>query len=272
MMFALFHYNGDGNQTNRYSLYKRRTTDLCVIIEEVKTGYIDLMYSVLEESNTIPIPTLIKIQKRTGVGTRLTIWWETTWKIKIGGVEVPVLDFLNREFFCVKPFVTLTNDTPRWCELRRQEQLSLFEAMKLRIEDETPRKFPQWILYQTDDREDSRKFSTNVVKVETVSVAVQTQSAPTVTKSKTIPTNILFEGTTPIPGFIAEALVIRGIQKEESCPISMNLYSECNSMVVTNCYHCFDEDSLDEWRQIHRDCPVCKARIHSFVTMDLILG
>lgn len=268
-MFALFHYNDDGNQTNRYSLYRRRYTDMCVIIEEVRAGYMDLAYPVLEESDAIPVPTVIKIQKRSGVGTRLTVWWETTWNIKIGGERIPVLDFLNREFFCVKPVMTMTNDTQRWCEFRRQEQLSLFQDMKLRIQHETPRKFPQWILYQTDDKVDTR-FSTNVERPETVSIGIQTISAPTVTK--TIPTNLTFEGSAPIPLFIAEALVIRAIQKEESCPISINLYSECDSIVVTNCYHCFDEDSLDEWRQTHSDCPVCKARVHSLVAMDLILA
>ena len=265
-MFALFHYNGDGDHTKRYSLYRRRPTDLCVIIEEVKAGHMPLADPQLEEGNGIPVPTLIKIQKRSGVGTRLTVWWETTWNIKIGGVHVPVLDFLNREFFCVKSTLTLTNDTPRWCELRRQEQLSLFEMMKLRIQDETPRKFPQWILYQTDDKVEVKRF---LEKGERVSVSVQTDS-PAVTK--TVPTNIVFEGTTPIPGFIAEALIIKGIQKGESCPISMNMYSECNSMVVTNCYHCFDDESLDEWLITHDDCPVCKAKLHSFVGMDLILA
>ena len=37
-------------------------------------------------------------------------------------------------------------------------------------------------------------------------------------------------------------------------------------------YHCFDDDSLDEWLQTHDDCPVCKAPVHSLVTMDLILA
>ena len=268
-MFALFHYNGDGNQTNRYSLYRRRYTDLCVIIEELKAEYIDLGHPVLEEGNGIPHPNLIKIQKRSGVGTRLTVWWETTWNIKMGGEHIPVLDFLNREFFCVKPSMTLTNDTARWCELRRQEQLSLFEDMKLRIQHETPRNFPQWILYQTDDKVDTR-FSTNVEKPVTVSIGIQTDITQIVTK--TIPTNLTFEGSAPIPLFIAEALVIKAIQKEELCPISMNPYSECDSIVVTNCHHCFDEDSLDEWRQTHSDCPVCKARVHSLVAMDLILA
>lgn len=260
-MFALFHYNGDGDHNGRYSLYRRKYTDMCVIIEEVKAGYV-----YLEQSNATPIPTIIKIQKRSGVGTRLTVWWETTWKIVFNGEYVPVLDFLNREFFCVKPTVTMTNDTPRWCELRRQEQLSLFEEMKLRIQDETPRKFPQWILYQTDDKVEGKRL---LEKGHTISIGVQTDS-PTV--AKIIPTNLSFGGTAPVPLFIAEALVIKGIQKEESCPISMNMYSECDSIVVTNCYHCFDEDSLDEWLQTHDDCPVCKAPVHSLVTMDLILA
>ena len=251
-MFALFHYNEDGDHKSRYSLYNRRVTDSCVIIEEVKAG---LLY--LEENNVKPVPTIIKIQKRSGVGTRLTVWWETTWKVVFNGKDVPVLDFLNKEFFCRKPTITIYTDAQKWCEFRRQEQLHLFDEMKQVIESMIPRKFPEWILYQTDDK----IIPSEVKKVGMYSVETQTDPYSL--------TNIVFSGNNCIPGFIAEALVIKAILKEDTCPISMNLYNDCKTVTVTNCYHCFDEDSLDNWLLIKDDCPVCNTVLHSFVIMNV---
>lgn len=268
-MFALFHYNSDGNHTSRYSLYRRRYTDSCVVIEKVATS--DL---ILEENNVKPVPTIIKIQKRSGVGTRLTVWWETTWKVTVNNQDVPVLDFLNKEFFCIKPTITAINDTKRWCELRRQEQLSLFEQMKEVIASQVPRNFPGWILYQTDDKltpseikEQENEQKKEIQYSQMITVGIQTDLVHPV--QPILPTNITFRGARCIPGFIAEALVIKAILKEDSCPISMNLYKECTKVSVTNCYHCFDEESLNQWLHNKNECPVCKTLLHSFVSMEI---
>jgi hypothetical protein len=38
----------------------------------------------------------------------------------------------------------------------------------------------------------------------------------------------------------------------------MTLYSECDSLSITSCFHIFDKESLDHWFESNSTCPVCR--------------
>jgi len=66
-----------------------------------------------------------------------------------------------------------------------------------------------------------------------------------------------------IPQFVALALKKAGIDARDECMISLTPLKDCERVSVTNCYHCFDTDSLNEWCKNKNNCPICKAVITS---------
>jgi hypothetical protein len=70
-----------------------------------------------------------------------------------------------------------------------------------------------------------------------------------------------------LPVFVAVALKKAGIDAGAECIISMSLLKDCDKVSVTNCYHCFDSESLSTWCNTKNMCPLCKADITSIVTV-----
>jgi hypothetical protein len=68
-----------------------------------------------------------------------------------------------------------------------------------------------------------------------------------------------------IPLFVAAALKKAGTDAGAECVISMNPLKECSRVAVTDCYHCFDADSLSTWCRTKNTCPLCKVDIGSIV-------
>ncbi len=62
-----------------------------------------------------------------------------------------------------------------------------------------------------------------------------------------------------IPIFVIEAL----LEKSADCPISMKPFKECDNLLVTSCYHIFDEESLEAWFKTNPTCPLCKQQVTS---------
>ena len=69
-----------------------------------------------------------------------------------------------------------------------------------------------------------------------------------------------------IPKFVAEALKRDAISKGESCPITMRLLSECQSLTLTSCYHLFEASSLAQWMTKSSSCPLCKQAVTSQIS------
>ena len=63
---------------------------------------------------------------------------------------------------------------------------------------------------------------------------------------------------TRVPKHVHDALLRDAKSGTESCPISMNTYSECKALSMTSCFHIFDKDSIDHWLQSNTTCPVCR--------------
>jgi hypothetical protein len=66
-----------------------------------------------------------------------------------------------------------------------------------------------------------------------------------------------------IPQFVALALKKAGVDTGAECMISLTALKDCERVSVTNCYHCFDTDSLNSWCKNKNNCPMCKADITS---------
>lgn len=74
-----------------------------------------------------------------------------------------------------------------------------------------------------------------------------------------LPTPIQPVKETKLPKHVHEALLRDAKSGTESCPISMNIYSECKSLSMTSCFHIFDKDSIDQWLKSNTTCPVCRT-------------
>ncbi len=64
----------------------------------------------------------------------------------------------------------------------------------------------------------------------------------------------------PIPKYIADVLVKNAIEKEESCPITMETLTN-DSTTITSCFHLFEKTAIETWlndEKNHSKCPVCK--------------
>jgi hypothetical protein len=61
-----------------------------------------------------------------------------------------------------------------------------------------------------------------------------------------------------LPSHVLDALLRDAKSGKESCPISMTLYSECDSLSITSCFHIFDKKSLALWFENNSTCPLCR--------------
>ncbi len=61
----------------------------------------------------------------------------------------------------------------------------------------------------------------------------------------------------PVPLFVAETLLEKAVAAEETCPISMEPFAK-GTVAVTSCFHIFQKAAIEEWREKHNSCPVCK--------------
>lgn len=228
------------------------------MIEQIKTP--DIL--VLQESSVHPEPTLIEIALTTQ--NVITVFWETTWNVMHEGRSVPVLDFLDRAIIEGNPNSTCMYDTESIVKYRIDEQRELHKRMVQEVRyGITQRLFPPWIL------DNSRQIVGRVYQppppaqppppIEIIKY-IQVENY-----SKMIPKYVRTRGTKPIPTFVAEALAIQALVKNESCPISMNTFRESDHFTITNCYHCFDDESITSWYNTKKTCPTCKSAIHSFV-------
>ena len=64
----------------------------------------------------------------------------------------------------------------------------------------------------------------------------------------------------PLETFVAEALLREAIRTNMTCAISMEPV-EHRGFVVTNCFHIFQREALEQWAESHTNCPVCRAAL-----------
>lgn len=70
----------------------------------------------------------------------------------------------------------------------------------------------------------------------------------------------------PIPEHVGKLLMDHARGTEDSCPITAVPFKEISNLTVTSCFHIFDSQALNRWRQEHTSCPVCRTMITNVVT------
>jgi len=70
----------------------------------------------------------------------------------------------------------------------------------------------------------------------------------------------------PLPSFVIELLVKDACEAKKTCPITMLPFSDLSSIGVTSCFHLFDFDSLQKWKEEHGTCPLCRTSLQTIFT------
>lgn len=70
----------------------------------------------------------------------------------------------------------------------------------------------------------------------------------------------------PIPEHVGHLLIKHAQESNDSCPITATQYSDISQLSVTSCFHVFEHEALNIWRQEHTSCPVCRTTIINVVT------
>lgn len=72
------------------------------------------------------------------------------------------------------------------------------------------------------------------------------------------------QGLAPdIPVFVRDLLVKSAIEKNESCAITLQPFSQLSSLGITPCFHLFDYVSIQRWIGEHHKCPTCRASLRT---------
>jgi len=73
----------------------------------------------------------------------------------------------------------------------------------------------------------------------------------------------LVQPSTIVPTFIASSIKRDAVTQKKSCPISMDDFTPDMPLILTQCYHLFSKQGLEEWLQTSKDCPICMAEVTS---------
>jgi hypothetical protein len=224
-MFALFSTQ-EGPSLARYSIYSLIFENVDQHDMHIYTVELVQTISVLSiEASTIEPKPTIIRINKDGTIIP-TCYWPTTWNVVIQGNIIPVYDFLHSNLIFNDSIKReAVGDTVGWCEYRIFEQTSIYRRMIAHI-NLNPAQFPSWILIPPPSK----------------ATALQKKG---------------------IPKFVAEALVKACM--DDDCSISMKPFKECESVGVTNCFHCFESDSITTWYKTKNSCPICKTMIESIV-------
>jgi hypothetical protein len=166
-------------------------------------------------------------------------YWHTGWDIIKDGIIIPIYDFINKgALFQEVTLVSSRYDNIDWCNYRIRDQKIMYSCI-------------------------SRKYQVT----EEVQHIRPTINVTTPVNSPTVASPKVSINNEKLPTFVAEALIKSAKDSNAECSISMTPFKECPKISVTNCYHCFETDSLEEWRQRKSTCPMCKCEIKFITTI-----
>lgn len=155
-------------------------------------------------------------------------------------VSIPVLDFEDRTYFeeCWDEF-TKANIYPNGAEVAVANQVHQrnvrMRALEILVEDEMEMMFP------TQD---------------------EPQTPPPLRRQIMEQVQIRFH----LPRRVADALIRDLLDRQESCAITTEPFSQCNEIAITPCFHYFQKRALEQWLSTHSTCPECRATVTNFHT------
>lgn len=240
-MFAIFS-TAPGDHLERYSVFRRR---------EGKIEYVPISGPLYLESHEVDIEP-ISIRVQTATSTLSTYYWYTGWDIVYNGEVIPVQEYLNAHL--IFPDVTRVKclyDYPDWCGHRIKEQKNIYSSI-VRMYEFTEH-------YQIESIPTPAPLRAPSPPPPAPSAPIRAPSPPP--PAKTI------KNEEKLPNFVAEALIKSIKDAGADCSISMTPFKTCSKISVTNCYHCFEAESLDKWCKNKMICPMCKSTVKFITTI-----
>ena len=76
-----------------------------------------------------------------------------------------------------------------------------------------------------------------------------------------VPVPLPSEAAPKIPAFLGAIIKRDAITKKDTCPISLEEFTEDMKTVVTPCFHIFTQAGLSRWLESKSLCPTCKTSI-----------
>lgn len=74
--------------------------------------------------------------------------------------------------------------------------------------------------------------------------------------------------TIPIPKPIALLILAEARKGDDSCPIAAQPFKECSKLSVCPCFHIFDSESIERWKNTNDSCPICRTKIDTIVSEE----
>jgi len=65
--------------------------------------------------------------------------------------------------------------------------------------------------------------------------------------------------TSAIPIFVIQNHLENEINKNVNCAITLKPLKECDSLSVLSCFHIFDKESIIQYRETTKKCPMCRV-------------
>lgn len=69
----------------------------------------------------------------------------------------------------------------------------------------------------------------------------------------------IIEKNSCIPSFVIQNHVENERNKNIICIITLQLLKDCKNLTVLSCFHIFDQDSINEYRNSSNKCPICRC-------------
>jgi len=289
----------------------RRGSDRFNVVEDITPEDL-VEFRMEEDRNYEPHRRLFKVlYQNPQTGSILeTTFWVLPFRIYRGNEIIPLLEFHTRAWIprsssilhVVLPFSMehLMNTVDRiqqevLHEIRHREDeqssfMGLYDRVPsaggmdirnfFRTRPQTPIYYPENTFYGEDDMDDRLSVETHYVGAGRHRRSRHGRSpppSPRVVESVRIvevPVErvVVQTRTVPIPKNIGEILLANARAGADSCPIASTPFSECAKLCVTSCFHIFDEENLNRWRQDHTSCPVCRCKIENVVSESRVDG
>ena len=278
-MFAMFSTKPNYGVT-RYALYKYDTINENLWSNIRHVPVIDTLY--LEESTVTPVAKQIKI-KINGTTKVSTYYWRTAWELVYNGNIIPIYDFINKHIIfqdevpLARCKISMSlDDYTEYCNLRIVEQINQYHNMSDSIDVSQLYSITEtvgnWLSGTTGNINLTGSFAGNIsigggyAGLSLMNYnGISGPTGPSGSTGSSGPTDS--SGSSGLPRFVAEALVKTNRDANNECSISMLPFKDCFQVSVTNCYHCFESDSLKEWINNKKTCPLCKKYITSVTTI-----
>jgi hypothetical protein len=69
----------------------------------------------------------------------------------------------------------------------------------------------------------------------------------------------IIEKNSSIPSFVIQNHVENERNKNIICVITLQLLKDCKNLTVLSCFHIFEEESINEYRNSSNKCPICRC-------------